>query len=220
MLALGFQRHDGMGTSMSAVFLDDRWACQILQYKALISEKAHMAERRCSCLRSLMCIVFQHAYPSDPPLLQAKYALPRGGGPAPRTTRIFVARIPPMVSDVEFRQYFERFGQVQVSQHSLFLYQLLVHDSRNPCLSGPSCSCYGISNLSWCKGPFRQSTDPVVLLWPPSADGDCAFAGRLHAEGCIQAVAPWHWLCDICQLRLCGGGHVYAAQPERPGASH
>ena len=46
--------------------------------------------------------------------LQAKYALPRGGGPAPRTTRIFVARIPPMVSDVEFRQYFERFGQVQV----------------------------------------------------------------------------------------------------------
>ena len=48
------------------------------------------------------------------PLAQAKYALPRGGGPAPRTTRIFVARIPPMVSDVEFRQYFERFGQVQV----------------------------------------------------------------------------------------------------------
>ncbi len=46
--------------------------------------------------------------------MQAKYALPRGGGPAPRTTRIFVARIPPMVSDVEFRQYFERFGQVQV----------------------------------------------------------------------------------------------------------
>ena len=37
-----------------------------------------------------------------------------GAGPAPRTTRIFVARIPPMVSDVEFRQYFERFGQVQV----------------------------------------------------------------------------------------------------------
>lgn len=46
--------------------------------------------------------------------MQAKYALPRGGGLAPRTTRIFVARIPPMVTDVEFRQHFERFGQVQV----------------------------------------------------------------------------------------------------------
>ena len=52
--------------------------------------------------------------------LQAKYALPRGGGPAPRTTRIFVARIPPIVSDVEFRQYFEGFGQVQVHWDSLF----------------------------------------------------------------------------------------------------
>ena len=116
------------------------------------------------------------------PPLQAKYALPRGGGPAPRTTRIFVARIPPMVSDVEFRQYFERFGQVQVSQHPLFLYQLLVHDSRNSCLSSPSCVCYGISNLSWCKGPFRQSTDPIVLLWLPCADWVSAFAGRLHCR--------------------------------------
>ena len=45
---------------------------------------------------------------------QAKYALPRGGGPAPRTTRIFVARIPLSVSDAQFRQYFEQFGHVQV----------------------------------------------------------------------------------------------------------
>ena len=52
---------------------------------------------------------------------QAKYALPRGGGPAPRTTRIFVARIPPIVSDVEFRQYFEGFGQVQVHLNALLV---------------------------------------------------------------------------------------------------
>jgi hypothetical protein len=45
---------------------------------------------------------------------QAKYALPRGGGPAPRTTRIFVARIPLSVGDAQFRAYFEQFGQVQV----------------------------------------------------------------------------------------------------------
>ncbi|CAL8463515.1 g3049 [Coccomyxa elongata] len=44
---------------------------------------------------------------------EAKYALPRGGGPAPRTTRIFVARIPLSVSDAQFRQYFEQFGSVQ-----------------------------------------------------------------------------------------------------------
>ena len=121
--------------------------------------RRHTWLRRCSCL----CIVFQHAYSADPPPLQAKYALPRGGGPAPRTTRIFVARIPPMVSDVEFRQYFERFGQVQVSQHSLSLYQLLVHDSCNPCLSSPSCSCYDISNLSWCKGTIQTVHRPFRL---------------------------------------------------------
>ena len=48
------------------------------------------------------------------PRAQAKYALPRGGGPAPRTTRIFVARIPLSVGDAQFRQYFEQFGHVQV----------------------------------------------------------------------------------------------------------
>jgi hypothetical protein len=31
---------------MSAVFFYDRWDCQILHYKALISEKAHMAEEK------------------------------------------------------------------------------------------------------------------------------------------------------------------------------
>ena len=31
----------------------------------------------------------------------------------PRTTRIFVARIPPSVTEAQFRQYFESFGKLQ-----------------------------------------------------------------------------------------------------------
>ncbi|KAK9815318.1 hypothetical protein WJX72_001599 [[Myrmecia] bisecta] len=44
---------------------------------------------------------------------EAKLALPRGGSNPNRTTRIFVARIPPSVTDHQFRAYFERFGSVQ-----------------------------------------------------------------------------------------------------------
>ena len=40
-------------------------------------------------------------------------ALPRGGAHPNRTTRIFVARIPPTVQDAQFRTYFEQFGRVQ-----------------------------------------------------------------------------------------------------------
>ena len=40
-------------------------------------------------------------------------ALPRGGTHPNRTTRIFVARIPPTVQDAQFRSYFEQFGRVQ-----------------------------------------------------------------------------------------------------------
>lgn len=74
-------------------------------------------------------------------MLQAKYALPRGGGPAPRTTRIFVARIPPMVSDVEFRQYFERFGQVQVGSPCQ---QACITVGAHPAAGR---SCAGVSNV-------------------------------------------------------------------------
>mmetsp|Transcript_5980 Transcript_5980/g.17107 ORF Transcript_5980/g.17107 Transcript_5980/m.17107 type:complete len:738 (-) Transcript_5980:1411-3624(-) len=44
---------------------------------------------------------------------EAKLALPRGGGNPSRTTRIFVARILPGVTDQAFREYFEQFGVVQ-----------------------------------------------------------------------------------------------------------
>ena len=44
---------------------------------------------------------------------EAKVALPRGGTHPNRTTRIFVARIPPTVQDAQFRSYFEQFGRVQ-----------------------------------------------------------------------------------------------------------
>ena len=40
---------------------------------------------------------------------------PRQGDPTPpRTTRIFVARIPPSVTETQFRSYFESFGKLQV----------------------------------------------------------------------------------------------------------
>ena len=69
---------------------------------------------------------------------QAKYALPRGGGPAPRTTRIFVARIPLSVSDVQFRQYFEQFGHVQVGcRFAPSLLRTCLQDCRHRACSVP-----------------------------------------------------------------------------------
>ncbi|GIL66853.1 hypothetical protein Vafri_20242 [Volvox africanus] len=44
---------------------------------------------------------------------EAKVALPKGEPTPPRTTRIFVARIPPSVTESQFRQYFEGFGKLQ-----------------------------------------------------------------------------------------------------------
>ncbi|GLC45344.1 hypothetical protein PLESTB_000312400 [Pleodorina starrii] len=44
---------------------------------------------------------------------EAKVALPKGEPSPPRTTRIFVARIPPSVTESQFRQYFEGFGKLQ-----------------------------------------------------------------------------------------------------------
>jgi RNA-binding protein Musashi len=44
---------------------------------------------------------------------EAKFALPEGKVGSARTTRIFVARIPSSVSDIQFRSYFEQFGTVQ-----------------------------------------------------------------------------------------------------------
>ncbi|KAG2489014.1 hypothetical protein HYH03_012452 [Edaphochlamys debaryana] len=44
---------------------------------------------------------------------EAKIALPKGEPSPPRTTRIFVARIPPSVTETQFRQYFEGFGKLQ-----------------------------------------------------------------------------------------------------------
>ncbi|PNH09723.1 RNA-binding protein Musashi 1 [Tetrabaena socialis] len=44
---------------------------------------------------------------------EAKIALPKGEPSPPRTTRIFVARIPPSVTEAQFRQYFEGFGKLQ-----------------------------------------------------------------------------------------------------------
>jgi RNA-binding protein Musashi len=44
---------------------------------------------------------------------EAKFALPEGKVGSARTTRIFVARIPSSVSDLQFRAYFEQFGTVQ-----------------------------------------------------------------------------------------------------------
>lgn len=44
---------------------------------------------------------------------EAKHALPEGKTGSSRTTRIFVARIPSSVTDFQFRNYFEQFGQVQ-----------------------------------------------------------------------------------------------------------
>lgn len=43
---------------------------------------------------------------------EAKFALPRGGAPPPRSARVFVARVPPAVTDAEFRAYFESFGEL------------------------------------------------------------------------------------------------------------
>lgn len=43
---------------------------------------------------------------------EAKFAEPKGA--AQRTTRIFVARIHPSVTDADFREYFSQFGVVQV----------------------------------------------------------------------------------------------------------
>jgi hypothetical protein len=45
---------------------------------------------------------------------EAKLALPRGGANPNRTTRIFVARILPTVTDEAFRAHFEQYGTVQV----------------------------------------------------------------------------------------------------------
>lgn len=44
---------------------------------------------------------------------EAKPALPRGGGNPSRTTRIFVARILPGVTDEAFKAHFEQYGTVQ-----------------------------------------------------------------------------------------------------------
>lgn len=44
---------------------------------------------------------------------EAKIALPKGDPTPPRTTRIFVARIPPSVTETQFRSYFESFGKLQ-----------------------------------------------------------------------------------------------------------
>lgn len=44
---------------------------------------------------------------------EAKLALPRGGANPNRTTRIFVARILPTVTDEAFRAHFEQYGTVQ-----------------------------------------------------------------------------------------------------------
>uniref|UniRef100_A0A7S0RZM2 RRM domain-containing protein n=1 Tax=Chlamydomonas leiostraca TaxID=1034604 RepID=A0A7S0RZM2_9CHLO len=44
---------------------------------------------------------------------EAKIALPKGEPSPPRTTRIFVARIPPSVTETQFRSYFEAFGKLQ-----------------------------------------------------------------------------------------------------------
>uniref|UniRef100_A0A7R9VP11 RRM domain-containing protein n=1 Tax=Chlamydomonas euryale TaxID=1486919 RepID=A0A7R9VP11_9CHLO len=44
---------------------------------------------------------------------EAKIALPKGDLTPPRTTRIFVARIPPSVTEPQFRSYFEGFGKLQ-----------------------------------------------------------------------------------------------------------
>lgn len=44
---------------------------------------------------------------------EAKIALPKGDPMPPRTTRIFVARIHPSVTEVQFRSYFEAFGKLQ-----------------------------------------------------------------------------------------------------------
>lgn len=44
----------------------------------------------------------------------AKQALPRGTTNPSRTTRLFIGRVPPRVTDAELREYFEQFGKVQV----------------------------------------------------------------------------------------------------------
>jgi RNA-binding protein Musashi len=44
---------------------------------------------------------------------EAKFALPEGKVGSARTTRIFAARIPSSVTDLQFRGYFEQFGAVQ-----------------------------------------------------------------------------------------------------------
>lgn len=44
---------------------------------------------------------------------EAKFALPEGKVGSARTTRIFIARIPSSVSDIQFRGYFQQFGAVQ-----------------------------------------------------------------------------------------------------------
>lgn len=52
---------------------------------------------------------------------EAKLALPRGGANPNRTTRIFVARILPTVTDEAFRAHFEQYGTVQVCSASAML---------------------------------------------------------------------------------------------------
>lgn len=43
---------------------------------------------------------------------EAKVALPKGEPSPPRTTRIFVARLPPSVNESQFRTYFEAYGKL------------------------------------------------------------------------------------------------------------
>lgn len=52
----------------------------------------------------------------------AKFALPRGNNVSttspPKVPRIFVARVPQTISDVQFKTYWEDFGPVEVGLHA------------------------------------------------------------------------------------------------------
>lgn len=61
--------------------------------------------------------------------------LMQGEPTPPRTTRIFVARIPPSVTEAQFRAYFEGFGKLQVRTADLARSKPLVSSARQLCTS-------------------------------------------------------------------------------------
>jgi RNA recognition motif. (a.k.a. RRM, RBD, or RNP domain) len=126
---------------------------------------------------------------------EAKLALPRGGGNPSRTTRIFIARIPPSVSDQQFRSYFEQFGAVQdaympkdvskVSHRGIGFVTFAASDSVEQARRSAPVSV-GLSVLL----PSEASRPPSVRQWPaPPGFCPCVCPSTLYAAARLRPPA-------------------------------